>query len=150
MDYFIYHRMKTFKSGISYGLLIFIFIVFFLPAGIRVLNNGMQEDFKLVFFVLGLIYIFILYFFFNLKYTINKHVLKIKCGIISFTDIDINSITSVKNTKSILSSPAASFKRIEISYGKFDTVIISPKDKNGFIKALLNVNPNIKNETSGL
>lgn len=61
-------------------------------------------------------------------------------------DIDIDKIKSISKTKSLLSSPAASLTdRIELKFGTYDAVIISPKEKKEFIRALVKINPNIKN-----
>ncbi|MBW7871619.1 MAG: PH domain-containing protein, partial [Flavobacteriia bacterium] len=43
----------------------------------------------------------------------------------------------------ILSSPAPSFDRIIVKYGKFDEIILSPKDKFKFTKDLKQINPDI-------
>ncbi len=59
--------------------------------------------------------------------------------------IDINKITKIKSTSSFFSSPAGSvFGRIEISYNKFDKIIISPKDKIRFIDSIKLINNNIE------
>jgi len=60
------------------------------------------------------------------------------------TKIPISSINTIKETDNIISSPAASLDRLEIFYGKYDSIIISPMDKNEFIQDLLKINPNIE------
>tara|TARA_R110001592_G_scaffold69669_1_gene213801 strand:+ start:1031 stop:1270 length:240 start_codon:yes stop_codon:yes gene_type:complete len=59
----------------------------------------------------------------------------------------VATITSFEITKSnnIISSPAASFDRIEIKYGKFEELIISPKNKFEFAEHLTKLNQKIKN-----
>ncbi len=57
--------------------------------------------------------------------------------------MNIEKIKSITKTNNPISAPAASFDRIEINYGEFNSVIISPKDKIGFIKELIKINPNI-------
>ncbi|WP_051007971.1 PH domain-containing protein [Psychroflexus torquis] len=59
--------------------------------------------------------------------------------------IGINDIKEITKSNTIISSPAASFDRIEIKYGKFQEMIISPKDKFEFAKYLTKLNPKIKN-----
>lgn len=51
----------------------------------------------------------------------------------------------ISKSSSIISSPAASFDRIEITYGKFDELIISPKHKLKFAADLQKINPNLIN-----
>lgn len=88
--------------------------------------------------------LFTLQLFLNTTYKISDdHQLVIRCGIATFGKIDISSIKSVEKTNSIISSPAPSFDRIELKYDKWESVIISPKDKRGFIDALLKINPGI-------
>lgn len=93
-------------------------------------------------------YIFILHLFYTNKYIIDDGILKIRSGFIHKLDIEIQSIKSISKTNSIMSSPAASFDRIEIKFGKFDSVLISPKDKIALINNLVKINPNIKNEVT--
>lgn len=45
-----------------------------------------------------------------------------------------------------MSSPAPSLDRIELTYGEFGLIIISPKDKIGFAQELIKINPKIKNK----
>ena len=56
------------------------------------------------------------------------------------------SALTLSKSSSIISSPAASFDRIEITYGKFDELIISPKHKLKFAADLQKINPNLINE----
>ena len=92
-----------------------------------------------------ILFAFIVHIFLKTHYTISNHELKIKSGFFSYKPINIAEIKEISNTKSILSSPAPSFDRIKIIYGKFDFIIISPKDKLNFANDLLEINPQIKN-----
>ena len=87
---------------------------------------------------------FTLHLFFKTCYTIEHKKLKIRCGFLSYQPIEIGTIKKITSTKSLVASPAPSFDRIEIKYGKFDEVIISPKDKLSFAADLKNINPKIK------
>ncbi|RXK80734.1 PH domain-containing protein [Filimonas effusa] len=58
--------------------------------------------------------------------------------------VKIDSIRKIKETNNPLSSPAASFDRLEILYNKYDTVMISPNDKESFIHQLTAINTNIQ------
>ena len=62
-------------------------------------------------------------------------------------NIEIEKITAISKTNSLLSSPAASITgRIELNYGKYSSIIISPKNKMAFIEDLIKINPNINNQ----
>ena len=59
--------------------------------------------------------------------------------------IAINQITSLRPTKNPLSAPAISLDRIEITFNPhMQIALVSPKDKETFVKKLLEVNPSIK------
>lgn len=93
---------------------------------------------------MSLVFLFALHLFFGTNYTIQNGLLKIRSGLFSFKPIEISQIKEVSKTRILLSSPAPSFDRILIKYGKFDEIIISPKDKFQFAKDLCRINPEIK------
>jgi len=136
---------KKYPSKVSYGLLIIIFLVFYGPLVPDLINGDLSGKMIGLIGFLSLIFAFVLHLFFGTLYTIENNKLKIKCGIFSYKPIEIDKIKEVSKTKSIISSPAPSFDRIEIKYGKFDEIIISPKDKLNFTNDLVIINPNIKN-----
>jgi hypothetical protein len=109
------------------------------------MNDGLNTKMFGVIILLAIVFAFILHMFLKTEYTIDNNKLKIRCGTFSYKPIAIADIKEIHKTKSILSSPAPSFDRIEIKYGKFDTIIISPKDKLNFSKDLIKINPDIKN-----
>ena len=79
----------------------------------------------------------------NTYYTIddNSRTLLVKSGFIYNHINNIDKITLVKKTNSLLSSPALSTDRLEIRFGKFSRVVISPNDKDVFIEHLKRLNP---------
>ena len=93
--------------------------------------------------VLLIIYVSILYMFYNITYTIDKQFLYIKIGFFRYKPICIEDIKKVSRSVNYYSSPAASFDRIEITYNKFDEVMISPNNPMEFIKDLQKINSNI-------
>jgi hypothetical protein len=137
--------IKKYSSKVSYGLLTFIFLIFYGPLIYNLITNGWAEKMIIVIGFLSLIFAYILHLFFNTHYTIENSKFKVKCGIFNYKPIDVEKIKEISNTKNIISSPAPSFDRIKIRYGKFNELIISPKDKLNFISDLIKINPNIKN-----
>ena len=93
---------------------------------------------------LGALLVFILYIVLSIQYKINDKILTVKAGFLVNTKIDIQKIKKIKKTFNPLSSPAASIDRLEICYNNGDFVLISPKNKDQFIKDLLEINPNIE------
>lgn len=136
---------KNYPSKVSYGLLIFIFMIFFAPFIFHIIDEGFSELDSVVLVFLITLYGFIVYLFFQTVYIIENSQLKIKFGFFSFKPIDIMDIKEISKTSNIISSPAPSFDRIEIKYADFGSVIISPKDKISFSKDLVQLNPEIKN-----
>jgi hypothetical protein len=81
----------------------------------------------------------------NTNYTIKSDgSLKVRCGFFVNIQMDIHSIRKIETTKSILSSPALSMDRLEVFYNKYDSVMISPQDKDDFVAQLQNINPAIE------
>ncbi|WP_144463720.1 PH domain-containing protein [Siminovitchia fortis] len=58
--------------------------------------------------------------------------------------IVIRSIKSIRFAKNPFTSPALSIHKIEINYGKYETISISPKDTDKFIEILKKNNSQIK------
>ncbi|MFD1707598.1 PH domain-containing protein [Siminovitchia sediminis] len=98
--------------------------------------------------LLGLFFsiIFIGFFgwiWFHTKYIISGDELFIIFGPIKKT-IPIHDIRSARFTTNPISSPSLSIYKIEINYGKYDTISISPKRREDFLEHLLRKNPHIK------
>ncbi|MGM9699458.1 MAG: PH domain-containing protein [Prevotella sp.] len=51
-------------------------------------------------------------------------------------NVDIATITKMEQSRCLLSSPAASLKRLAIYYGKCDVVYISPRNQDDFISEI--------------
>ena len=68
-------------------------------------------------------------------YDLDDHHLQIRSGLFKWT-IPLETITGIVPTKNPLSSPALSFDRLSIRYGRGTQVMVSPKRKTEFIAAL--------------
>jgi hypothetical protein len=132
-------------SKISYTLLIVIFIVFFGPLIPNIIHEGFSNNMIMITLGLFVVYGLILHMFFYTTYTIDQKMLHIRCGFFRYKPINIMNMKKISKSSSIVSSPAASFDRIEITYDKFDELIISPKHKLKFIADLQKINPNLIN-----
>ncbi|MGB6153743.1 MAG: PH domain-containing protein, partial [Pricia sp.] len=143
--------MKTYKSKFGFGILGFITIIFGLIIGFMVYQNEPPKAILSVSGILLIVYGFCLHLNFSTEYTIaDDGILKIKCGIFYNKNFEINKIKSVAKSNNLISSPAPSLDRIELTYGKFDTIIISPRDKIGFAEELIRINPDIENKLAEL
>jgi hypothetical protein len=129
---------QTFRSKI--GLEIVIPMGGILAAVlVLMLVQGAWQGVLIIVIVLA----FAVHLFVTTYYVIDGDKLRVKCGFLINTTIDINSITKIVSTKSILSAPAISFDRLEVFYNKYDSVVISPGDKEDFIENLKQVNEGI-------
>ena len=136
---------KKYEAKVSYGMLTAIFLLFFVPVIFGLVSNGINKEFYTLIGILIPTYVFILHMFLKTEYKIENKKLKIKCGIIFNKTIDISQIKKISKTSSLMSSPAPSFDRIELKYGKFDVIIISPKAKLSFSNDLTQINSGIEN-----
>ena len=132
-------------SKVSYTLLIVVFIVFFGPLIPNYINDGFNSTLFLMTLALIILFGLIVHMFFNTTYKIEKEKLHIRCGFFKYRPVNIREMKKVSTSSNVISSPAASFDRIEITYGKFEELIISPKYKTKFVEDLQKINPKIIN-----
>lgn len=136
---------KEFPSKVSYGLLTFIFLVFYGPLIPDLISGNFNDGLWGILIFLNILFILILHLFINTRYIIEDDQLKIKAGFLSYKPIEIASIKEISNSGSLIASPAPSFDRIEIKYGNYKEVYISPKNKTALAAALIEINPSIRN-----
>lgn len=130
--------MKKYASKISLGLLLFIVTVIIgssLPLLYETIWPGLAIN--------ALTLLFVAYLYANTYYIIDQDHLVVTSGILLHKKIDIHAITQVKATRTIISAPALSFDRLEVSWGKSNSVVISPREKSKFVEHLLQINPGI-------
>jgi len=131
--------VATFKSKIGLGLVI--------PLGIILTGVSVQLIIAGAWFglvIIALVVLFIGHMLFTTYYVVSEGMINIRCGFLVNQNVAIPSIKSISETNNALSSPAASLDRLQIAYGKYDTVMISPKDKAGFIALLKSLKPDIE------
>ncbi|WP_111310122.1 PH domain-containing protein [Confluentibacter sediminis] len=139
--------MKIYKSKFGYGVMGFLTLLFLSILGYMIYKNEPLEAILSVSGIHLLVYGFCLYLNFSTEYAITDNgILKVKCGFVYNKSFDINKIKSIRKSNNLISSPAPSLDRIELTYGKFDLIIISPKDKTEFANDLTKINPKIENK----
>lgn len=79
--------------------------------------------------------IFVLWLVFTVEYVVSDQHLIVRNGPFRRT-IPLDTIRAVRKTINPLSSPALSLHRLEIKYSSYDVVMISPKDRDAFMKLL--------------
>ncbi|MFT4100798.1 MAG: PH domain-containing protein [Burkholderiaceae bacterium] len=70
---------------------------------------------------------------FGTRYILQPDRLTIRCGPFKWR-VPVSDITSVTPTRNPLSGPALSLDRLQIDYGTGKSILISPRDKERFIK----------------
>lgn len=138
-----------FYSKIGLEIVLPIAIVMLFVIGMLLSSEG---TWPVVIFLLLLNGLFA-YLFTHTYYEITDDELIIRSGFLFNGRVRINDIREIRETNNPLSSPAISLDRLELRYGKNKYVLISPKDKKGFIDSILSLNPSIavkyKKRTSG-
>ncbi len=137
--------MKEFKSKVGYGILIPVLALLVAITLLPVITGSPIEATLTMVAIMLPVTSFILHIFFSTKYQINdRNELLIKCGFLYNSVVEISKIKSISSTRNPIASPAPSLDRIQLKYGKWDSVIISPKDKIELVNELLKINPNIQ------
>ena len=131
---------KVYKSKIGLELVVPLILIF----GTVLFLTVTEKPSWIGISILLLVIVFVVYLFKTTNYTVEGNSLTIKCGFLFNKTIDISSIKKISETNNPLSSPATSLDRLEINYGKFDAVIISPKLKKEFIDEITSLNPNVE------
>lgn len=134
--------MQEFRSKIGNGISLLV---------IAIIGGAMIPTFRGDINWVGIIIClgaltFIFYFFASIRYTICDEFLTLSTNLFIFQKIPISSITDIAESHNPIAAPAASLDRLEIRYDAYGLVIVSPKDKKGFIEALKAINPTIKVE----
>lgn len=112
-----------------------------IPGFITTLADDKQDKSE-VLCILIPIYILVFGLMLSTRYKIDGNMLRIYVLVFPYKPIDITTITKIKETNNPLSAPANSLDRLGITHGK-GYMLVSPKDKAGFIAALQHINPNI-------
>ncbi|WP_164121970.1 MULTISPECIES: PH domain-containing protein [Sphingobacterium] len=131
----------VFKSKISKGLLLLVVVAILIAPGIMLYHRTHLWEAAILLVLTSIICLPTLL---NTHYTIEENILKIRSGLLYKKNIPIDSVRKIVETNNMVSSPAASLDRLEIFYNSFDSVLISPKDKVGFIGTIQDINPKIE------
>ena len=119
---------------LAFLILGFSLLLILVPVGEWIYNNSSikRTVFISLFTMPGAILLLLI--FFNVKYSLSDDELFVKNGF-STQRIPLKDIIYIIPTNSMLSAPALSLERIEIRY-EGGSIVISPKDKDGFYRAI--------------
>ncbi|WP_228550224.1 PH domain-containing protein [Salinibacillus xinjiangensis] len=127
---------------IFWGIILFIIFIYIFgsePVGMQFITY----DSVLGTIISGLIIGLLLWIWFGTGYRVERGVIKVRSGPFKST-IKIGEIKKLSKTKSPFSAPALSIDRLEILYGKYNIMNISPKNEYEFVQLLVTKNPRIQ------
>ncbi|GAB3281424.1 hypothetical protein GCM10027347_57060 [Larkinella harenae] len=130
--------MTTYKSKIGLELIIPLAGLLF-GIGSLLVYKGSWAGTGIV----TVVSLLIAHLFMTTRYQIDAGILRIQSGFFFHKALPIETIKKIIETRNPISSPALSLDRIELIYNRFDSVLISPNDKMGFIAELLRAKPDI-------
>ena len=130
--------MKTHQSKIDkiYWVILLFFVV------MAVYGIIIQEWLMAIISTISSAYFCLI--FFTMRYVIDDKYLLIRTKFFPSQKVALQNIRKIEESNSILAAPAFSFDRLEIIYNKYDSILVSPENKEQFIADLLNVNPEIE------
>ena len=130
--------MKTHQSKIDkiYWVILLFFVV------MAVYGIIIQEWLMAIISTISSAYFCLI--FFTMRYVIDDEYLSIRTKFFPSQKVALQDIRKIEESNSILAAPAFSFDRLEILYNKYDSILVSPENKEQFIADLLNVNPEIE------
>jgi membrane protein YdbS with pleckstrin-like domain len=131
---------KTYKSKIGLELLLPVVLVL----GTVLLLSLTEEPAWAGVAILMPVILFVMHLFLTTNYTIEGDQLLIKSGFLFRKTVPIPSIRKINETNNPLSAPATSLDRLEIVFGKYESVLISPKQKLEFIQHIQSINPAVE------
>jgi TctA family transporter len=130
------------KKGIVVGTILWGMVVLMVSSLFMTPGSLIDGDKLLAAIIVVAVSAFIGWLWFNTYYEIEGKILKIVAGPIR-SKVEIKSITTIKRSRNLLSSPALSLIRLQVKYGKWNYALISPKNEELFCKRLKEINPKI-------
>jgi hypothetical protein len=135
--------MKTYYTRVSTGLVAFIVVVCLICC----LPGITEEGGWRLLIGIGITLPLLLLLLFIIKYTIDGTTLRV--SVFFFKDeFDLTKLVSVVPTRTLLSAPASSLKRIRLEFSNGDAVIISPRHQEDFLAELRRINPKVQIDES--
>lgn len=80
---------------------------------------------------------------FRTHYVIEGDKLEVKVAILHAGEGHLKNLESIMPTRSILSAPACSFKRIRLDFSDGTTLVISPRFQDEFLAEIKKINPKV-------
>ena len=143
--------MTVFRSKVDAWLVALVFVSLALATAGAVAAAATVGDrstwLGLAFFVV--VGAFVAWLFLATRYELDGRALTARSGPLRWR-IDVGTIASVTPSRNPLSSPALSLDRLEVRHGKGKRILLSPADRDGFLRALLRADPALERQGDGL
>src|SRR5699024_8107421 len=124
-----------------WGVILFIILIYIFggdPVGMQFITYKSIAG----YIISALILVLLLWIWFGTGYKIDGEFLKVSYGPFK-SKLKIKEIKKIRRTKNPFTAPALSVDRLEILFGQYNVINISPKNESGLIHSLLAINPNI-------
>ncbi len=132
-------RYQSKKDAWLIGILAIAFLITLISVLLTIFTPGaLQQGGWVSVIVVVVVWVFVGSLIWPLYYEITPSALMVRSGLLHW-EIPLNSIQQVRPTHNILASPALSLDRLRVDYsqnGKVRFMLISPKDKPGFLRDL--------------
>ena len=92
---------------------------------------------------------FVAWLFATTRYELDGRTLTARSGPLRWR-VDVGTIASVTPSRNPLSSPALSLDRLDVRFGKGKRILLSPADRDGFLRALARADPALERKGDGL
>lgn len=129
----------TFRSHISIPIVLLIVCILGAVGYMTYLEGELEEFIPLV---LAMVVVFASLL--SIRYTITEEGKLLVRALLFKQEYDLQKLDSITPTRSLLSSPAASLRRLRLDFGVGKPLIISPAAQEYFIEEVLRVNPKVK------
>jgi hypothetical protein len=130
--------MQRFRSAVDAWIVVVVvagFAAQIAAIGMILVYEPPGPEKILVVGLMVLVLALLLWFFMRTYYVVGNGELKIVCGPFAWR-ISLVDIVAVEPSRALWSSPALSMDRLKISYGHGKSVLVSPADRRGFLKAI--------------
>jgi hypothetical protein len=134
----------VFRSKVDRWFILILVAIPGSPIAYEWINRGVGTPLTALWVALA-VWAFIMVALIPTRYVIEGRTVSIKCGLAGWENcsFSVDDVQSVRPTHNPLSSPALSLDRLRVDVRFFGPVLISPKDKAGFLHALAGLNPQL-------
>lgn len=126
---------QRFDSKIDAGLMVICFAPLAIPLVVAIAGGSLGRGPVGAPVILLAIEGLMLFTVLNTYYVVSDATIRIQFGLIRYSR-PVTAITRMRATRSIQSSPAWSLDRIELATERGFWILVSPKDKAGFVRAV--------------